>query len=637
MRKIFVTMAALIMALVMSVTAFGCNLVKVDDEKDMAQVVAVVQVEASSPKEENTIYKRDLVLAYLNYGYYYEQNYGYTREKVIKMIADNLVTNRIYVQVAMIDFDKGEGSFAGQIANPSITEKWNIERYLTTDELVEATYLTRKSIDDLIHSYQDHDHNHGAGAGDTITETVRTIPSGATNAADKTEDPTIDEMKAFKIDVDSDDSRKKAYNDVIELLDVNNLLGDYKNDIEQTDYYKQTLKSNQEQLLIEKYEKCIIAPVHAKYNMDSVSALFTEKLNAQKERTDSEYSTALTGAKADNPILYAPTGVYGYVYNLLLGVSEEQTAELNEYKKENPNYTISEYNAARKEILDKTIIKDLRSTWLLSGYDFDGEKFTGDYTFTSAENSLKFFGETKHLNAEDKDSEEYVAEYGVSKVDELSVSDFVQMMEEYVYGGAQNSNVKNYSDKSVYRAVNTNVADEEYDEKINELLFAFSTDSGSLNTYKGYTIAPAVDGSNQEQYMAEFAEYGREVLNGAVGNKGYIMVATDYGYHIMFYSESYQVGDIYASLDAYLAGECDNFLADSGFATWAEYFKDMQDNWSEFEDKTNYLYVLYNELVSNEINQAVTKYQNELLNKYYFGEDSKVIKYEDRYSDLFTA
>jgi hypothetical protein len=58
MRKIFVTMAAIIMALVMSVTAFGCNLIVVDDEKDMAQVVAVVQVEESSPKEENTIYKK---------------------------------------------------------------------------------------------------------------------------------------------------------------------------------------------------------------------------------------------------------------------------------------------------------------------------------------------------------------------------------------------------------------------------------------------------------------------------------------------------------------------------------------------------------------------------------------------------
>lgn len=647
MRKIFVTMAALIMALVMSVTAFGCNLIKVDDEKDMAQVVAVVQVEESSPKEENTIYKKDVVLAYLNYGYYYEQNYGYSRQQVIELIMNNLITNRIYVQVAMLDFDKGEGSFAGQIANSSITDKWDIERYLTEDELVEATYLARQGIDELIHSYQhEHGHDHGNGVGDTITDEVRTIPTGATNAADKEEEPTIDEMKSFVIDVNSEDSRKKAYNDVIELLDDNNLLGEYKNDIEETDYFKQTLKGYQEQILIEKYEKCIIAPVHAKYTLDNVRSLFNEKLQAQKDLSDTEYASALSSATSENPILYAPTGTYGYVYNLLLGVSSEQSNELKEFDANNPNATDAERSAARKEILDKTIVKDLRSTWIMSGYDFDGTKFTGDYTFTSAENSLKFFGETKHLNPEDDadhgeeghvHDEDYVAEYGVTKVDEMSVSEFVKMMEEYVYGSSQDSNVKTYTDSAVYRAVNTSNASDDYNDKINELLFAFSTDGGSLNTYKGYTIAPAVDGSNQEQYMYEFAEYGREVLNGAVGDKGYIMVATDYGYHIMFYSEVYNVGEVYADLDAYLAGECAKYLADSEMADWNAYFKNMQDNWSEFEDTANYLYVLYNQLVSNEINVTVNKYQNDLLNKYYFGEDSKVVKYEDRYSDLYNA
>ena len=83
MRKIFVTMAAMIMALIMSVTAFGCNLVVVNSEKDMAQVVAVVKIEEGVPEEGNTIYKRDMVLAYLNYGYYYEQN-GYTRQQVMQ-------------------------------------------------------------------------------------------------------------------------------------------------------------------------------------------------------------------------------------------------------------------------------------------------------------------------------------------------------------------------------------------------------------------------------------------------------------------------------------------------------------------------------------------------------------------------
>ncbi len=621
MRKIFVTMAAMIMALVMSVTAFGCNLVVVNSEKDMAQVVAVVKIEEGVPEEGNTIYKRDMVLAYLNYGYYYEQN-GYTRQQVIDLIIDNLIVSRVYLQAAIIEFAEGG------VVNTAITDKWNVERYLTNDELVEAEYRAEHDVDELIHSYEEHDH--GTSVGDTLTETVRTVPTGATNQANKEEDPTLDEMKAFEIDTDSSDSRKKAYSDVIELLEVNSLLGEYKNDIKETDYFKQSLKGYQEQLLIEKYEKSILAPIHAKYTMDSVRALYGEELAKQKEWDDADYSAALSSATAENPILYAPTGTYGYVYNLLLGVGEKQTKELNEYDADNPNATTAQRAAARKGIFDKITVKDLRSTWLLSGYDFADGKFTGDYTFTSAENSLKFFGEVEHLNAGHEDDEHYAAEYGIKSLTEMSIEEFVEMMEEYVYGSVQEG--VETTDSAVFKAVNTNASNDEYEERINELLFAFSTDGGSLNTYKGYVISPVPDGSNQETYMQEFADYGRKVVNGEYGEKGYVMVATDYGYHIMFFSEAYSDGVIYDSLDAFLKGECEKFL--DGDETWEDYFKDMQDNWTEFEDTTNYLYVLYNKLVSAEINDVVTKYQENLKNTYIYGENSKVVKYESRYADL---
>lgn len=623
-------MASMILALVMSFSALGCNLITVDNEKDMAQVVAVIQIEENVPKQENTIYKKDIVMAYMNYGYYYEQN-GTSREEVIKMIVNSLINTRVYVQVAVSEFDKNEGVFANQIQNPSITDKWNPERYLTSDEIVEAKYQTEHDIDELIESYEVHDHGHSVG--DTMTETVRTIPTGATNASSKEETPSIDQMKEFVIDTDSSDRRKDAYNDVIEVLKVNALLGDsYKGDIKDTDYYKRALKENQEQIIIEKYEKCITDSILAKYDFDDVRQLFSDKVAEQKKWTDADYSTALSSATASSPILYAPTGTYGYVYNLLLGIDDEQKEQLEKYDSENPNAETKDRNAARKEILDKTIVKDLRSTWVLSGYDFDGTKFTGDYTFTKPENSLPFFGETKHLNAGDEEHEHYAPEYGVISTQELSVSAFVEEMEKYLYGAKQDSNVKTYSDSSVYRAVNVTKNVSEYNEKINELLFAFSTDGGSLNTYKGYTISPIPDGSNQEQYMQEFADYGRKVLNGEVGTNGYIMVATDYGYHIMFYSEAYTGGVVYETLDAYLDGECAKYLGD--FADWNAYFENMKDNWANFEDTDNYLYILYNQLVSNEISETISKYQVDLLNTYVYGENSKVTKYESRYADL---
>ena len=624
MRKLII---AIVMAVIVSITAAfsGCNLIVVDNEKDMNQIVATVQIEDSAPEEK--IFKKDIIMAYLNYGYYYEQSYGYTRDQVINLIMNNLVVTRVYVQNAIIKFAADEGIYSGQITDASITDKWDMERYLTEPELIDATYNAKKAMDDLIGSYVDVEEEEKVG--DTLTETVRTVPTGATNA--EKPEPTEQEKKDFVIDTDSTAERRTAFNKVIDLLEANELLGEYRNDITETEYYKQTLKNNQEQALIEKFEKCITDSVLADYDYADVEALFADKYEEQKDWTDADYSKALSSASASSPIFYAPTGTYGFVYNLLLGISEEQSAELKKYDEENPNATLTERSIARKAILDKTVIKDLRSTWIQSGYDFDGTKFTGDYTFTDSANSLPFYGTVKHLNAEDAEDEDYVAEYGVEGVDEMNVTEFIELMENYVYGGAQTK--KNYTDSAVYKAVDSSTANAQYRERINELLFAFSTDSGSLNTYKGYAISPIPDGSNSETYKQEFADYGRELLS--LGKNSYIMVATDYGYHIMFYSECYAGGDVYNNLTSYLNGECAQYL-DAG-QSWTQYFDQMKADWNDFEDTDNYLYVLLNELVSNKISQKVTKEQNDILNTYVYGEDSKVVKYTDRYADLLNG
>ncbi len=623
MRKIFIAIA---MAFIVSITAAfsGCNLIEVNGEKDMNQVVATVQIEQSAPKEK--ILKKDIAMAYLNYGYYYEQSYGYTREQTINLIVNNLIVTRVYVQNAILKFDADEGIYAGQIANSQITDKWDLERYLTEEEIVEATYLTKKDMDDLITSYEDVKEDEEVG--DALTETVRTAP---TNAKNKEEDElTLQEKQDFTIDVQSTAERRKAFNKVINLLDANKLLGEYRNEISETDFYKETLKNYQEQKIVEKFENCVTNSVLSEYDFADVEELFNQKFQEQKDQTDAEYSAALSSASASSPILYAPTGTYGYVYNLLLGISDEQKEELADWDEEHPNATVSERNQARKVILDKTVVKDLRSTWIQSGYDFDGSKFTGDYTFTEAGASLEFNGQVLHLNSDEEQEEDYRAEYGVKSVNEMSVTEFVNYMEEYVYGAVQTE--KSYADSAVYKAVEANASQSQYNERINELLFAYSTDGGSLNTYKGYAISPIPDASNTETYMQEFADYGRKVVNGEVGEKGYIMVATDYGYHIMFFSECYEAGSVYSDLTSYLNGECAEYLENG--QTWAEYFNEMKAEWKDFEDTENYIYVLLSELVSTKISQTVTKEQNDILNTYVYGENSKVVKYADRYQDL---
>ena len=169
-------------------------------------------------------------------------------------------------------------------------------------------------------------------------------------------------------------------------------------------------------------------------------------------------------------------------------------------------------------------------------------------------------------------------------------------------------------------------------KRIDELMFAFSTDPGSLNSYKGYLISPEPDGANQETYMQEFADYGRKVINGEVGSKGYIMVATDYGYHVMFYSVNFGADYKMDSLKTYLDAKCKDLLADG--QTWEQFFADMQKDFDKFEETDNYLYALYSELVSTKITNATNRDYNDVLNEYVYDSDTAVVKYESRYEDL---
>ena len=144
MKKRFLTIITLMLALIVSVSSLSaCKLITVDNERDMAQVVATVQIEENAPFEE--IQKKDMIMAYLNYGYMYEQYYGYTRTQVFNMIIKNLIENRVYVQNAMKDFD-AQGSVFKIELNKSYAQ-WDLNRYLGEEEIIDAEYLAKTTID----------------------------------------------------------------------------------------------------------------------------------------------------------------------------------------------------------------------------------------------------------------------------------------------------------------------------------------------------------------------------------------------------------------------------------------------------------------------------------------------------------
>jgi len=629
MRRIIVAIASIMLTLVMCVTSLtGCGLITVDNERDMNQLVATVQLDETAPKEE--IYKKDMVMAYLNYGYMYEQYYSYTRSQTFQLIIDNLVNNRVYVQYAMKQFNAD-----GKIADSTITDVWNVERYLDATEKNEAKYSAYHDMSDLIDSYETDKEEEKLG--DTMIEAVRAVPTGATNDEEVTYEKKvafINDRDADKFGVNSSENRRKAFTEVVNVLKENDLLGDnYKAEdgILSTDYYKETLNGYYEEQLISKFEKGIKDAARANVTYQMLVDEYTELYNKQKNWSASEFATALGSVSAAEPIVYCGFSGYGLVYNLLIGVSEDLTAELNEWKEDNKNYTKAEYENKRAEIFSDAKAKEQRTSWLQSGYDFefDAENktgvFTGDYTLTSKDNSLPFYGTVSELAAAEGENK---AEYG-AVAGEMDMENFLKFVNTYVYGQEDMSATPS-SDGSmiIVDGANATNAVTEYDEKIKELMFAFSTDSSdtALNTYKGYSITPKPDGSETETYMQEFADAGRKLID--MNDHSYVVVATDYGWHIMFKSENLYGRD-FATLEAYL-----DYEYGAKAEGWKTYFEnEVLAKYDDFEDTDHYLYTLLNSISTTSVDKALSKVNNDILNEYVHSEKA-VTLYEDRYADL---
>ena len=141
--------------------------------------------------------------------------------------------------------------------------------------------------------------------------------------------------------------------------------------------------------------------------------------------------------------------------------------------------------------------------------------------------------------------------------------------------------------------------------------------------------------------MQEFADAGRILLgmesdstvcDQTLGNNSYIMVATDYGYHIMFYSEKFDSTYDYDNLTDYLNAFCTKTEA-----TWADEFAAMLADFDDFEDKEHFLYTLLDSVSSTRVNKALANTQNDILGEYVYGDNKCVVKYESRYADLLKA
>ena len=632
MKKKLIALVSLIMSLMIGLCGLGgCKLITKDTDKDMQQVVATISIDKGV---KDSVYKQDLIVDYLNYGYYYVQYNGYTQARTFELILQNQINTRILVQNAIKQLEED-----ADYQKDSQYAKWDARRYLDSDQMIEATYNTYKIFNDLLDQFEETDVKDKLS--DAYDQQVRTVPKDAKKAEEELDSTKMQEYIDKGFDLSSTAKRREAFNRLINFLKVNNLLGeDYKNnDLTTTEYYKRNIKLERENILVETYRDLQTLKLRKQYTFADLENAFKAELEDQKGWSNAEFVEALSNASVKEPVLYGVNGTYGYVYNLLLGVDEIQSERIKAIDETLSN---AEREQARNDILKTTRVKDLRSSWIISGYDFDGKNFTGDYTFAKlAKNSLEFKGDVILLNPSENDATKPVegedAQYNaVSTI--YGLDEFIACMNAYMTGGefdkTQPQNVTDnkgdYSGNSVYSAGTYNGNVEEYTAKINELLFAFSTDSGSLNTYKGYVIKPEVDGANSEEYVETFATAGRELI--AKGGNSYVIVASDYGYHVMFFSEKFTAEKTVAdNLIDYMNAEFD---LPEGITTWQNYFDNMVKDFGEWEDTNNYMYLLLDAISSSKITNQINRLERDVVNEYLYEKDNAVVIFEKAYSDL---
>lgn len=375
-----------------------------------------------------------------------------------------------------------------------------------------------------------------------------------------------------------------------------------------------------------------------------------------------DFESSMSSLSDTSFILYAPAtdgtdgGTYGYIYNILLPFSEAQNVNID-----NTNTTAA-YYYSRKAILDDIVATDQRSAWFngAEDYSFDASQSDIDY-YGKAEGRNYLFFENNLTDTERyADLEKYDGRYSyngsVSENEDgsyslipakLTVDDVLSELEgyvEYVMGGdtvtinkLDSYNVADYTDyytedtkdlpdrlkqidysKFVYATGKVDLgvtslssfltdmfvkdsAAYKAMSAVNELQYAYTTDTAVLSDYIGYAVS-----AYDTDYIPEFEYAAQAAVDEGAGT--IYVCAGDYGWHIIYVTATFDT------------------------AGGAVYGDDV--NWTaEYVLKEGTFQNLYYNWIKDSTLSDVTSARRSVINQ-QFGGDDTVTTYEDTYKDL---
>lgn len=333
-------------------------------------------------------------------------------------------------------------------------------------------------------------------------------------------------------------------------------------------YFKQELEGAFEDRVITKYELAL-QNEHEKLLAED-EALWEAYVNIYKTQQASfdndytAYETALEKANDTNLVVYNPSDNYGYVMNLLIGFSEEQSA-IYDSLMASTKLTAKQKADALTSLLKTLTAKDLRDTWVEGNYGtYNAEngtfKFDSKYVKTEALQSYngKIYGAKEYVYHDNYENEKTGYSYSSVKGTEIAFTDFYKDIVCDIMGfnpDSYSGKVDNYTSADL--------------DKFKDLVFAYSTDGGSLKDNYGYVYSPK---TSKDTYVEEFATAAKKAVEGGVGS--YEVIATEFGYHIILCTKVIEKSVTFIDKDTFIAQANDKSNKETIPYLFKEYQKD---------------------------------------------------------------
>ncbi len=663
----------------------GCDLVTKDPEKDLAQVVATVDITRSSKFAEGGLYneykgviseaeitKRDMIAHYQDVGYSYQQNYGWTYKQTFDWVCQSLVMRQLDVQYTMlyllkneVEVDGAKLTVAGYEAavaagKESGDELAAIAYFLDEEEEAKALYSTRRLFNNTLDSNEP-DYIQSKDDSDSQTGEDRALPTGVETANSDFYDAdyrvytavggnSLAQCGSYEaVEGSTATSRKNAYTEFLGNLRRNSLLldGEKTNDVESLSYFKYEKKSAYESALIskltEEFEKTAEGKLSESYMVDYYNETYNKQA-AGFAADKSSFESGLDSMSNTTFLLTAPEANYGYVINILLPFSKLQQDAVAKLKGDEGDKNGNSFKQ-RASILEKIKATDQRESWFngKKDYSYEGTGFTGgnaDRNYLFFEESLQTGDNTKY-----EPLKNYLGKYtyngSVQKKDDgtytlspnkINIDEFIDEMEGYLTSEGLTTSTqvakgstRNYFTQSDYYNSDGDVdyskfvyyqgqvTFDDFDANklfyaaseenkafsiINELSFAYNTDTAGLNPYLGYSIV-----LGKTKFVSEFEYAAQLACNNGAGS--YVIVPSDYGWHIIYCTFTFTENG---------SGEIKPFIYDH----------------SQREEEGTFSYYFYEAMKTNFVSDFNSNRQKMIANVY---DDCKEVN-EKVYADL---